>query len=463
MMPSNANNPESEHGDDTVKADAQTAADAPHHVFESQSTRPPDVVHGNSDLDSHGVDEVPLFERARTQWQLGEWSQLVRLVRGSIESHPERARLASFAAVAHWQLGDQANGRKYASLAREWGCSKDLLGRLLISGAHNNLAIAKLKIGERDQALQHFQQSIAIVTPRADTYALARARLVRETAALGHLPDAAEFLDHESQRLQRSGMLDNANLRIFETQLELLRHELSLAQRRGQLGSGEGRGPQDSISPDHDPSSEDLERHSQSQLGQDVWVLEQTGFKRNGFFVEFGATDGVALSNTWLLENYFGWDGICAEPNPKFYRQLVQNRACTVADACIAGSSGREVEFILAAEFGGIADYAKVDMHADKRSAYKERGHFTTMTTISLNDFLEMHNAPRVIDYMSVDTEGNELDILESFPFDKWQINYLTIEHNYTALRPKLRTLLEANGFRCLEKDWDDWYEYVRG
>jgi hypothetical protein len=53
---------------------------------------------------------------------------------------------------------------------------------------------------------------------------------------------------------------------------------------------------------------------SKAQLFQDLWVLWQTRFKRKGFFVDFGATDGVKLSNTWLLEKEFGWEGI--SPNP---------------------------------------------------------------------------------------------------------------------------------------------------
>ena len=81
------------------------------------------------------------------------------------------------------------------------------------------------------------------------------------------------------------------------------------------------------------------------------------------------------------------------------------------------------------------------------------------MTAISLNDFLEQHNAPREIDYLSIDTEGSEFEILEDFPFEQWNIRLLTIEHNFTQRRADIRALLERQGYRCTEQQWDDWYE----
>ena len=69
---------------------------------------------------------------------------------------------------------------------------------------------------------------------------------------------------------------------------------------------------------------------SKSQLHQDIFVLVALDFKRNGFFVEFGATNGVVDSNSWLLENKFGWEGIVAEPGKRWQKQLKNNRHCQI-------------------------------------------------------------------------------------------------------------------------------------
>lgn len=59
-----------------------------------------------------------------------------------------------------------------------------------------------------------------------------------------------------------------------------------------------------------------------------------------------------------------------------------------------------------------------------KVKAYEEQSQSLVLETISLHDFLVKHNAPKDIDYISIDTEGNEFSILKTFPFDKWNVTY---------------------------------------
>jgi FkbM family methyltransferase len=122
---------------------------------------------------------------------------------------------------------------------------------------------------------------------------------------------------------------------------------------------------------------------------------------------------------------------VVAEPNPELFAQLQRNRSCIVSSDCIAGETGKTVEFIAADEFGGFAEYADHDMHADKRQAYAESGKVLELTTISLHDFLKKSKAPKTIDYLSIDTEGSEYEILAAFPFEKWDIRLITAEHNF--------------------------------
>ena len=197
---------------------------------------------------------------------------------------------------------------------------------------------------------------------------------------------------------------------------------------------------------------------SRSQLGQDLWVLKKLDWMCNGFFVEFGATDGVLLNNTWLLEKYFGWKGICAEPNPKFLNSLKNNRSCTISDKCVFSISNQRVEFVLADVYGGIKNFGNDDSHKDKRDAYANNGQTIEVETISLVDLLKEHNAPFEIDYLSIDTEGSEFEILNAFDWEVYSIKCITVEHNYTPMRQKIRNLLTSKGYKCEEANFDDWY-----
>jgi len=249
----------------------------------------------------------------------------------------------------------------------------------------------------------------------------------------------------------------SARLKIFQTELETLHGELLLLQQGSEVAT-----TSDDLSTLNEGTEEFkqvLKQYSVSQLGQDIWVLEQTNYKKSGFFVEFGATDGVSLSNTWLLEKKFAWQGICAEPNPKLYSQLIANRDCCISNDCVGAQTGEKVDFILADAYGGMLKHAELDNHADKRNAYAEfENNKVELETISLHDFLVKNNAPKEITYLSIDTEGSEFEILQNFPFEEWDIQYLTIEHNFTEQRERIHALLSRYGYVRKEVEWDDWY-----
>ena len=85
---------------------------------------------------------------------------------------------------------------------------------------------------------------------------------------------------------------------------------------------------------------------SKSQLRQDLFVIAMCDFKVDGFFVEFGATNGITLSNTYLLEKQFGCNGILAEPANIWKGDLINNRTSFIESKCVWSNSGSTINFI---------------------------------------------------------------------------------------------------------------------
>lgn len=197
-----------------------------------------------------------------------------------------------------------------------------------------------------------------------------------------------------------------------------------------------------------------------SQIGQDLWVLKNTNNKTGGFFVEAGACDGVFLSNTLLLERNYGWTGICAEPNPHYYNNLCKNRKCFVTDLCLYSESGKELMFSFDEGYGGVIDHFMEPSRQNRRLSANKN----IVKTISLNDLLEKFNAPLEIDYISLDTEGTELEILNTFNFDKYNVKMFTVEHNIQfrsdedKYLKELIKLFKEKGYNEYVVEHDVWF-----
>ncbi|WP_213769820.1 FkbM family methyltransferase [Bradyrhizobium sp. dw_78] len=204
-----------------------------------------------------------------------------------------------------------------------------------------------------------------------------------------------------------------------------------------------------------------LNRHeSKSQILQDLWVGYELGERRGGFFVEFGATDGLVNSNTWLLENKYGWTGILAEPNPVWHSALRVNRNSIIDHRCVSSSTGKIASFLTTdgsdPELSAIAEFADGDHFAGVRA----EGVAIKVETVSLNQLLTEHDAPAGIDYLSIDTEGSEYDILSHFDFSRHRIDLISVEQNRHT-EPRIEALLTGQGYDRVFSEfsqWDGWY-----
>jgi len=201
-----------------------------------------------------------------------------------------------------------------------------------------------------------------------------------------------------------------------------------------------------------------------SMFGQDSFVIDVLNGMRGGFFLDSGASDGVKGSNTLVLENEFGWRGICIEPNPTFFDSLVRHRRCHCLCCCLYDHEGN-VDFVEADVLGGILnEYHPSLLNQAKRSydvPVDDAGQPITVTrpARTVRSVLKECGAPPIIDYWSLDTEGSELAILRSFPFDEYSFRVLTVEHNWLPAREEIRDFLESRGYtRVKELVVDDCY-----
>jgi FkbM family methyltransferase len=174
-----------------------------------------------------------------------------------------------------------------------------------------------------------------------------------------------------------------------------------------------------------------------SQFGQDRYVAEVLfPEKHDGFFVDIGAHDGVSGSNSCYFERNRGWRGVCVEPIPEIFEQLKANRKCDTVCGCIAAENGT-AKFIRVT--GPCEMLSGLDINTPPehrewvRSEVARHGGTVNEFDVSclrFNDLIARYQIPQ-IDYLTIDTEGAELAILQTIDFRACRIQVLDLENNY--------------------------------
>lgn len=178
-----------------------------------------------------------------------------------------------------------------------------------------------------------------------------------------------------------------------------------------------------------------------SQAGQDFLVFgEVFNEKKEGFFVDIGAHDGIDLSNTYLLEKRYKWSGLCIEANPISFKLLEKNRNAVCLNVCLDKQEG-EVLFNQDGVMGGIVDTGMDNEGVTSNGVI-------SLKTKTLNTVLTEASAPKVIDYLSMDIEGAEERVLDGFDFSKTIFSCISIE------RPseRIEELFNANDYILIKR-----------
>jgi FkbM family methyltransferase len=184
-----------------------------------------------------------------------------------------------------------------------------------------------------------------------------------------------------------------------------------------------------------------------------VFVAGLLRNKRGGVFVDIGANDGVTVSNTLYFERELSWTGLAVEPIPDAFEKLRQNRQCHVLNACISDRAGQAyfVEVVGGAQMlSGLE--AKLDPRHLRRIRKNLRRQGGTLRriiveTITWHAALERFGIQSV-DFLSLDTEGGELEILQSIDYNRTPVKVISVENNYFT--NDIHRFLSSRGFRRL-------------
>jgi len=187
------------------------------------------------------------------------------------------------------------------------------------------------------------------------------------------------------------------------------------------------------------PKNPKLSVESGSQVGQDRTVLDIFKHKRDGTFLDLASNDAVRLSNTVALEQQHGWTGLCVEPNPLYTVGYI-HRTCRLVQAVVGPEDGLGVDFNFRGANGAFGGITGFDNKANNKTNTER--HYTVSVGKILRDF----GMPRTIDYLSLDIEGAEAWVFESFPWDAYIFLVATIERP----KPELKALLENYGYKYL-------------
>jgi FkbM family methyltransferase len=171
--------------------------------------------------------------------------------------------------------------------------------------------------------------------------------------------------------------------------------------------------------------------------------------KENGFYIELGAFNGLDSSNTAFFEFNRGWSGILIEPSFGSYQDCIKNRpksvcinAACVSDEYNSDTISGDFNNVTMASVGGLRTANYLGIEVDKNI-------LKTVPALTLNSILDSNNCTN-IDFLSLDAEGYELEILKGLNLNKYRPKYMLIEI-YNNEYNLIENYLSGNGYSMLE------------
>lgn len=301
----------------------------------------------------------------------------------------------------------------------------------------------------------------------------------------GQVIDSNLYIKSTRPSILLKKLTKNNQIKIFRT------HKLNNKTNSTRISAIKFDGPRLYLTPNkqlkHKYNLKNKTNFYSSQILQDkilMSLLNTTYFSGlnasyGGVFVEAGAYDGETWSNTLYLERFKNWTGLLIEPSTENYKTLrSKNRNSYSVNSCLcAGKTSVNSSYIEAGPFG-ITTNSSTSSSSSSTSfspIYSITCHpLANIFDAFFNQFKSLRNrnskisqatnengAPVVIDYMSLDIEGKEMETIKTFPWDKYRFNFLNIEYNQNKDVYKLmKNYLKQYGY--VETVVDDvWYQDV--
>ena len=199
-----------------------------------------------------------------------------------------------------------------------------------------------------------------------------------------------------------------------------------------------------------------------SQDGQDAY-LENNVFKgyKNGFFVDVGAHDGISINNTLYFEKFNNWSGVNIEPIQKVFDKLVINRTSSININCAVCNKNGETDFFCNSGYtemiSGITenfDSRHLERLQRENSQMGSTTEIIKVNTKRLETIFDENNITN-INYLSIDVEGAEFEVIKSINFDKVFIDVIGFENNYNDTSIPIIKYLEDKNFIIIHKCTD--------
>tara|TARA_B100001123_G_scaffold448812_1_gene611474 strand:- start:1288 stop:2010 length:723 start_codon:yes stop_codon:yes gene_type:complete len=182
---------------------------------------------------------------------------------------------------------------------------------------------------------------------------------------------------------------------------------------------------------------------------------------KNGFFIELGANDGIKQSNTYYFEKNLNWNGVLIEPIKKKYLSCIKNRSKKnhfFNYACVSFDYKNKKIKMFYSDLMSIIKDEKIIKEIDtKEHALKGKKYLLPgdkieefwVDTITLNEILIKSNAPKIIDFLSLDVEGSEIEVLKGINFSEFNFKFIMIESRNDQL---IKNFFEIKNYFFIEK-----------